>query len=134
MCVVLQFVALRAGARTAEIANSFKGLVELWEVELCVGWLVEVGALGRTLGGGLVAREGWWSGLGDGKGSEGERSGGVAGGGAVGSAGADGRVGRSVSRGAGDGPGDGPSEPGGAGGAGLAEFGGGSYGEVQVEG
>lgn len=34
VCVVLQFVALRAGTRTVEIAGSFKGLVELWEVEL----------------------------------------------------------------------------------------------------
>ena len=57
VCVVLQFVALRAGVRTAEIADSFKGLVELWEVELCVGWLIEVGALGRALGGGVGARD-----------------------------------------------------------------------------
>jgi hypothetical protein len=66
-CVV-QHAAVRAGSSIDALRAQFKGLVWDWEMELLVGWLIEVGAARWTYdlatadaGNGVIAREWWWT-------------------------------------------------------------------------
>jgi transcription factor C subunit 3 len=64
--LVLQPLIFIAGATAAEVhSHCPEDTVELFEVELVLGWLESIDAVKKTVGGGYITRPGFWASFGD---------------------------------------------------------------------
>ncbi|KAF1815732.1 hypothetical protein P152DRAFT_455453 [Eremomyces bilateralis CBS 781.70] len=58
---VVQIISFRAGVDVDGLSRAFKGMLEPWELEICVGWLEKVGAVERVAGKeNYTVTEWWW--------------------------------------------------------------------------
>jgi hypothetical protein len=64
LSIVLHAASLWSGTTVERLVWIMSRFLDTWEVELLIGWLVNVGAVefvdGKGEGGGLIAREWWW--------------------------------------------------------------------------
>ena len=70
VAAVLGAVTIQPGCSVEDMRNMFRGAVEVWDLELLLGWLEGLGVVGGSgvsgSGKGYVAKEWWWSVLGGG--------------------------------------------------------------------
>ena len=63
---VLGAVTIQVGCSVEDMRNMFRGAVEMWDLELLMGWLCDLGVVSGGGGRAYVAKEWWWSVLGGG--------------------------------------------------------------------
>jgi hypothetical protein len=65
ICAICGLIVLRPGLTIEEIKDQLKPVMEMWELKLCMGWLVNVGlVIDETRRGGYRVAKVWWLRLG----------------------------------------------------------------------
>lgn len=63
VCMVLQIIVTRGSTTEADIVKALKSKVEVWDVQLVVGWMVDRGVVRRDAEDGRIRPREWWWGV-----------------------------------------------------------------------